>query len=255
MPNQDINPALGSQGSSYIYRQGTSPNTRTAVSQKVRILTPLYGSGANQLLQIGGLSQFSPSEQRNLEPVRGVGYGDQIAEIVPSVTEPMSANIERALLYLSNLWQSFGYAGGVSGPVRSLRHHRWPFDIKMELVFSTLADLDLTGQGGVGFEGAGGSFQGGVKQINYPTVTNDPNNNPGDLRGHSAIITLYETCWFQSYQLANISRDTGMLMESGDVLITDVHDFSSEYGEFLATGNDPSLGQLASVRFTQGANG
>ncbi len=42
-------------------------------------------------------------------------------------------------------------------------------------------------------------------------------------------------------------------MESGDVIISDVHDFSSMYGEFLSTGNDPSLGQLGSIRFA--ANG
>ncbi len=253
MAAQDSNPNNGFQGSSYIYRTGTSPNTRTAVSQKVQILTPLYGSNANQLLRIGALSSFSPNESRGIEPLRGVGMGDQIAELVPSVTEPMSADVERALLYQSNLWQSFGYAAGFQGPVRSLRHHRWPFDIKMELVFSTLADYDLTGQSGVGFEGAGGTFQGGVRQINFPPVTNDPNGNPGDLRSHTSIVTLFEACWFTSWSLTNISKDAGMLMESGGVQVTDVHDLSSEYGEFLATGNDPTLGQLGSIRFTQGS--
>jgi hypothetical protein len=161
----------------------------------------------------------------------------------------MTASFERALLYLSNLWQATGYSGGVSGPVRSLRHHRWPFDIEQQLVFSTLADFDLTGQSGVGFNGGGGTFDGGVKEIKYPAVTNDPNSFPGELRGHTAIVTLYETCWFQSWSLSNLSRDTGMLMETGDVMISDVHDFSSEYGEFLATGNDPTIGQVGSVRF------
>ena len=40
-------------------------------------------------------------------------------------------------------------------------------------------------------------------------------------------------------------------MESGDVMISDIHDFSTMYGEFLATGNDPSLGQLGSIRFAE----
>lgn len=251
--NKDLNPQNGIQGSSYLYDYGTTANTRTAVSQKVRILTPMYGSSANILLQIGVLSTFSPSESKNVEPLRGIGFGDQIAELVPSVTEPMTANLERALLYLSNLWQATGYAGGVSGPVRSLRHHRWPFDIEMQLVFSTLSDQDLTGLGGKGFNGGSGQFDGGVKEIKYPAVTNDPNSYPGELRGHTAIITLYEACWFTSYSIANINRDSGMLMESGDVSISDTHDFSSEYGEFLATGNDPSIGQLGSVRFNQGS--
>lgn len=249
MANRDLAPAQGVQGSSYLYDFGTTPNTRTAVSQKVRLLTPAYGSDANLLFQMGVLSTFSPTENKTIEPLRGIGFGDMIAELVPSVTEPMSANFERALLYLANLWQATGYAGGVSGPVRSIRHHRWPFDVEMQLVFSTLADFDLTGQSGVGFNGGGGTFDGGVKEIVYPTVTNDPNNFPGDLRGHTAIITLYETCWFSSWQLTNISRDAGMLMESGDIMISDVHDFSSEYGEFLATGNDPTIGQVGSIRF------
>lgn len=250
--NKDLNPQNGIQGSSYIYDYGTSPNTRTAVSQKVRLLTPAYGSEAGTLLQMGVLSTFTPNETRTIDTLRGIGFGDMIAELVPSVTEAMTASFERALLYLSNLWQATGYAAGVSGPVRSLRHHRWPFDIEQQLVFSTLADFDLTGQSGVGFNGGGGTFDGGVKEIRYPQVTNDPNNFPGDLRGHTAIITLYETCWFSSWSLTNLSRDTGMLMESGDVSISDVHDFSSEYGEFLATGNDPTIGQIGSVRFNGG---
>lgn len=249
MANQDINPSNGVQGSSYIYDFGTSPQTRTAVSQKVRLLTPAYGSDANLLFQMGVLSSFTPNETRTIDTLRGIGFGDMIAELVPSVTEAMTAGFERALLYLGNLWQATGYAGGISGPVRSLRHHRWPFDIEQQLVFSTLADFDLTGQSGVGFNGGGGTFDGGVKEIQYPQVTNDPNNFPGDNRGHTAIITLYETCWFNSWSLTNLSRDTGMLMETGDVTISDVHDFSSEYGEFLATGNDPTIGQVGSVRF------
>jgi hypothetical protein len=249
MSNRDLAPAQGVQGSSYLYDFGTSPNTRTAVSQKVRLLTPAYGSDANLLFQMGVLSSFTPNESRTIDQLRGIGFGDMIAELVPSVTEAMTASFERALLYLANLWQATGYAGGVSGPVRSLRHHRWPFDIEQQLVFSTLADFDLTGQSGSGFNGGGGTFDGGVKEIVYPQVTNDPNNFPGDLRGHTAIITLYETCWFNSWSLTNLSKDAGMLMETGDVTISDVHDFSSEYGEFLATGNDPTIGQVGSVRF------
>jgi len=248
--NKDLNPSNGLQGSSYLYDYGTTPNTRTAVAQKVRILTPAYGSKASVLLQMGVLSTFTPQESRNIEPLRGIGFGDQIAELVPSVTEPMTGNFERALLYLSNLWQATGYAGGISGPVRSLRHHRWPFDIEMQLVFSSLADYDLTGQAGKGYNGAGGTFTGGAKEIKYPSVTNDPNNNPGEARGHTAIITLYEACWFNQWSVSNINRDSGMLMESGDVTISDVHDFSSDYGEFLATGNDVTIGQFGSSRFS-----
>ena len=91
--NLDNNPAgqTGVQGASYVYDFGTSPNTRTAVSQKVRLLTPQYGNAVN-LSQMGVISQFNPSESRTVEPVRGVGFGDMIAELVPSVPEPMTGS-------------------------------------------------------------------------------------------------------------------------------------------------------------------
>lgn len=249
MPNLDNNPQAGVGGTSYLYNFGTSPQTRTAVSQKVRILSPHYGN-TQALHQMGVISSFNPSQSRTVEPVRGVGFGDQIAEMVPSVTEPTTGSFERALLYLCNLWQSTGYASGVSGPVRSLRHHRWPFDLEQQLVFSTVADADLTGQPNQGYSGTSGSFDGGVKAISFPQVTNDNNTKPGGDRGHSAVITIYEACWFTSWS-ATFAKDAGMIMETGDVSVSDVHDFASVYGEFLATGNDPTIGQLGSIRFAE----
>jgi hypothetical protein len=249
MPNLDRNPQGGVQGNSYLYDFGTSPNTRTAVSQKVRILTPSYGE-TTALNQMGVVSSFNPSQSRSVEPVRGIGFGDQIAELVPSVTEPTTGSFERALLYLCNLWQATGYAAGVDGPVRSLRHHKWPFDIEQQLVFSVLADADLgtANVGGVSPQGNVEAFQAGAKAVQFPQVTNDNNNRPGDERGQTALITMYEACWFTSWS-ATFAKDSGMIMETGDVTVSDVHDFSSTYGEFLATGNDPTLGQLGSLRF------
>jgi hypothetical protein len=247
MANPDNTPQAGLGGSSYLYDMGTSPNTRTAVSQKIRILTPHYGN-SQALQQMGVLSQFNPSQSRSVEPVRGVGFGDKVAELVPSVTEPTTGNFERALLYLSNLWQATGYASGVDGPVRSLAHHKWPFDIEQQVVFSTLADMDL----GVGNQGMGnesGTFEGGVKKVTFPQVTN-PEQRTVSNPGHSALITIYEACWFTSWS-TTFAKDSGMIMESGDVTVTDVHDFASVYGEFMATGNDPSLGQLGSIRFAE----
>ena len=74
MANTDLNPQNGAQGSSYLYNFGTSPNTRTAVSQKVRILAPAYGSNA-ALFQVGVLSTFSPTESRTIDQVRGINPG------------------------------------------------------------------------------------------------------------------------------------------------------------------------------------
>lgn len=256
MGNMDNNPQNGVGGTSYIYDYGTTPNTRTAVSQKVRLLTPHYGD-TKALHQMGVISTFNPNQSRTVEPVRGVGFGDQIAELVPSVTEPTTVSFERALLYLCNLWQATGYASGTDGPVRSLAHHRWPFDIEQQLVFSSLADRDLGVETSGGRSGASGAFDGGIKAISYPKVTVDSARGtysggmPGDDRlGHTAVITMYETCWFTSYS-TSFAKDAGVIMETGDVTITDVHDFASMYGEFLATGNDPTVGQLGSIRFVE----
>ncbi len=267
--NTDKTPANGLQGTSYLYDYGTSPNTRTAVSQKVRILTPVYGSN-EAMHQMGVVSSFNPSQSRSVEPVRGIGFGDQVAELVPSVTEPTTGSFERALLYLCNLWQATGYASGVDGPVRSLAHHRWPFDIEQQLVFSTLADVDI-GAANTGYNSGGGAFDGGVKTTTYPVTTTDginftspgaaddgvsgadgspfPGGTDNTTPGHTAIITMYEACWFTSWG-ASFAKDAGMIMETGDVTVSDVHDFSSYYGEFLATGNDPTIGQLGSIRFS-----
>ena len=246
---QDNSPANGRGGSSYIYKLGTSPNTRVAVSQKVRILAPSYGSD-DALYQIGLITNFNPSESRQIDPVRGIGFGDQVAELVPGVTQPREASVDRALMYLSSIWQATGYAAGVDGPVRSLRHHRWPFDVEHQLVFSTLADNDL-GAPNIGFSGDGGTFEGGLKAVTFPQVTGPSGPVTG---GHTVIITLYEACWWNQWN-ATISADQAMISESGSMTITDVHDFSSVYGEFTQSGNDPTLRQLGSSRFTGGRTG
>jgi len=249
LDNNNANPGVG--GTSYMYDYGTSPNTRTAVSQKVRILTPHVGN-TTTMAQMGVLSQFNPSQSRTVEPVRGIGFGDKVSELVPSVTEPTTGNFERALLYLCNLWQATGYASGVDGPVRSLAHHKWPFDVEQQVVFSSLADVDL-GVANVGTGNPAGTFEGGVSQVQYGKVTpnEDVSSTPGNgEQGHSAIITVYEACWFNQWS-TTFAKDSGLIMESGDVTVTDVHDFASIYGEFMATGNDPTVGQLGSIRFAE----
>jgi hypothetical protein len=233
VPNTDLNPTGPAQGTSYIYKYGTTPNTRSVVSQKVRILAPAYGGG-KQLFQIGVLGSVNPSESRTVEPVSSIGFGDIIAEMVPGKTEAMKVSTERTLLYLSNLWQSTGYAGGVSGPVRSLRHHRWPFDVMQQIVFSVIADKevgapDTTAQldYAQSWGGEGGSLVGG---------------------SHRILITMFEACWWEQWS-AQVQKDQALVSESGDFSATDVHDFSSIYGEFMATGNDPSNNQYGSIQY------
>lgn len=246
MANADQTQNAGVQGSSPLYRIGTTPNTRSVVSQKVRILAPSYGQSGSALLQIGVLSTFTPTESRTVEPVRGVGFGDQVAELVPGVTEPMTASIERQLLYLSNIWQATGYASGVMGPVRSLKHHRWPFDIRQEIVFSSIADADHSGSPDSVTAGAG--FTGGLQVAEQSSgAAHGGDKTEG---AHNILITYYETCWWTSWSNSGFSRDAALITESGDVTITDVLDGGTfEYGEFMGSGNDPTVDQVHSIRY------
>src|SRR6478609_9430364 len=75
--------AKPSDAANYIYRMGTAPNTRAAISQKNKVFS--YIVGTKEFKQIGVLSEFGQDESRTIDPVRGVGFGDQIAELVPSV--------------------------------------------------------------------------------------------------------------------------------------------------------------------------
>jgi len=210
----------------------------------VRILAPAFGAN-DVLYQIGVLGSFSPSESRGVEPVRGIGFGDQVAEIVPGVTEPMTLSFERQLLYLSNLWQSTGYAGGVSGPVRSLKHHRWPFDIRQEVVFSVIADFEFSG--GASIQPGSGS-QAGVSALTYSQ--NLGGSSVDATEGtHNILITYYEACWWTGGLNNAFAKDAALVSDNGEATCTDVHDASTTYGEFIATGGDSSLGQKGSIAY------
>ena len=219
----------------YIYRMGTAPNTRAAVSQKNKVYG--YSVGAGGFQQLGAVSEFGFDESRSIEPIRGVGFGDQIAELVPGVTEPMSLTINKTLLYNVNLFQLFGYKGGVDGIARSLRHHRWPFDIKQELVFSELASKDPAGLAGpksAAVQPGGGEFVTPV----------------------TALLTFYEGCWMNSYS-ASFTSDAAIVAENSSVNVTDIIDGLSQYGEFIDTGlsvmNGGAAGKGYSLRFAGGA--
>src|SRR5271167_3365836 len=127
----------------YIYRQGTTPNTETVLSTRFKIFTDLVDVGA--FVKLGVTSSFTYTESKTIDAVRGLGYGDQVAELVPGVTTPLSISITRTCLYVANLMQVLGYKAGTSGAVRPLKHHRWPFDIKTEVVFSELANEQNVG--------------------------------------------------------------------------------------------------------------
>lgn len=219
----------------YIYQQGTAPNTRAAVSQKNKIYS--YGVGARAFQQMGVISEFGHDESRTIDSARGVGYGDMIAELVPSVTEAMTLTLNKTLLYTANLFQLAGYKGGVDGLVRSLRHHRWPFDIKQELVFSEIAS----------------SAQFDTPRLSLPASV-VPSNGAGyvttDIR---ALFTYFEGCWFNSYS-ASYTADAAMVSENSSVTVTDVISGTDDYGEFIDTGLAPiadngAAGKGYSLRF------
>jgi hypothetical protein len=131
----------------------------------------------------------------------------------------MTLTLNKTLLYALNLFQAVGYKGGVSGLVRSLKHHRWPFDLKQELVFSELVSKkDLSGAGG-------------EKNASVP--------GPGGIK---ALFTFYEGCWMNSYS-ASYTSDAAIVAENSSVTVTDIIDGTSAYGEYI---NDSTLSPFGS---------
>lgn len=204
----------------YIYRMGTAPNTRAAISQKNKVYG--YMVGTKEFRQIGVVSEFGHDESRTIDPIRGVGFGDQIAELVPGVTEPMTLTLNRTLMYAVNIFQTLGYKGGVTGLVRSLKHHRWPFDIKQELVFSEIASSqDIEG----------------VTDQALPNATTQASGQEF-LTPIRALFTFFEGCWLNSYS-ASYTSDAAIVAENSSVTVTDIIDGRSQYGEFIDTGLAP----------------
>jgi hypothetical protein len=186
---------------SYIFRKGVTPNTLSVISSKNRIYA--FNSTGKQV-QIGVIATFDPSEARTIEAIRGIGFGDQIAELVPGVTDPMTISVTRTALYLANIMQVFGYKAGMDGIARSLKHHRWPFDIRQELVFSELAAQNVDGS----------------VAPNIDVVTQDSRDEKG-ANNQFAIVTFYEACWISDYSVSYAS-DTAMVQETVTINVSDI---------------------------------
>lgn len=210
---------MSSLNQSSLYRQGTSAQTSSVVSSRFKIYSPIVGLG--KFMKLGVTSTFSQSESKNIEAVRGLGYGDQVAELVPGVTEPVRLQVNRTMLYLAQLQQMFGYKAGVSGAVRSLKHHKWPFDIKTEILFSEVASEDPD--------------VGGASRPSIPDEGGLHNlGNPGLL----CVATLYTGCWMNDYSV-NFAIETAAVTEDCSITVTDILDISgSVYGEFIDSGNN-----------------
>ncbi len=204
-----------------IYRKGSSPNTRVAISQKNRVFSKPYTTGAPSQKQVGVLSTFDFSESRSVDPVRGVGFGDRVVELVPGVTEPASLTLNRTLMYTAGIVQELGYRGGIDGLVRSLRHHKWPFDIRSELVFSEL-----------------------VTAIDQAAIFKKTTETDG---ANYAMVTYFEACWINSYSVS-FPGDSAIVLEDCQAMATDVTDgftnFGNSvdtYGDLLDAGNNPII--------------
>lgn len=204
----------------YIHRLGVTPETASVISSKNKIYaTPADNQTA--ATQIGVVATFDPAETRAIEPVRGVGYGDHVAELVPGVTEPMTLAVTRTAQYLSMIFQVFGYKGGIDGIVRSLRHHKWPFDIVQEVVISRLVS-----------EGFGDNINA---QSNYVETFGD--------HGLDAVVTYYEGCWLSDVN-SSYAADAALVQENCTVNVTDIiQSPTADYNEF----NDTELFNLGST--------
>jgi hypothetical protein len=215
---------------SYLYRQGATAQTKTVISSRFKVFSHAVGVG--KFVKMGVTSAFNLSESRNIEAVRGLGYGDQIAELVPGVTQPMSISITRTALYLANIMQMFGYKAGVSGLVRSLKHHKWPFDIKTEIVFSELA-----------------SEAKDVAQALRADVPSEGGKNNLGNPGLYAVVTIYEGCWMESYT-SNYQVEQAAVAEDATVQVSDIFDANgSVYGEFIDSGLNKADKTGRSIRY------
>jgi len=203
---------MSNVGQTYVESQrGVTPETYSVVSARNRLYAITSGDTTTAGTQIGVVANFNPSEGRTIEPVRGIGMGDKVMELVPGMTDPMSITITRTAQYLSMIMQVFGYTGGVDGLVRSLRHHKYPFDLRQELLIGALA-MDFTQQGST-FTQDGG--------INDPTGGNLAIDQSGASIPLKAIVTWYEACWMSDWSVSYAS-DTALVQEDCTINVTDI---------------------------------
>ena len=221
---------MANNNGAYLFRQGTSPQTSTIQSSRVRIFS--HSADGPKFQKIGVMSTFGLNESRSIEVVRGLGFGDQIAELVPGPTQPMSISVTRAALYAQNLMQAFGYKSGMSGLVRSLKHHKWPFDIKVEIVMSEYANENRSIKNTVD---ASSPNEGGL-------------NNTGNP-GLQAIITVFQACWMESWS-TDYGVDTAVVTENCSIMASDVYDTVSNYGDFIDSGLNKGDSTGRSLRFS-----
>lgn len=194
-------------------RYGVSPETLSVISARNRLYAvPAWASDSTPV-QVGVVASFNPSEGRTIEPVRAIGYGDRIMELVPGMTDPMTMTVTRTAQYLSLIMQIFGYKGGIDGICRSLRHHKYPFDIRQELIIGALADVA---------DPAAVAASSDVKSGIMIPASQDKSIFPdGSINSLTALITVYEACWMADWSVTYAS-DTALVQEDATINVTDI---------------------------------
>ena len=189
-----------SLGSS-VFREGMAPQTWSKTSHRIKVFSYLWGDKGGKFSKMGIVSKFTPpSDSRTMTHIHGIGSGDQVAEIVPGASADYTLSFDKFALWLENSHQILGYAGGADGLVRALKHHRYPFDLKQEEVWSTLASK---------------LYDGSAEGVLDAT---DPDDATQSLK---ALITYYETCWVQSFSYS-VDYGTAEIAESVTCNVTDI---------------------------------
>lgn len=200
-----------------ILSQGIMPHTRAVLSSRSRVFGPVPADNSNgqnvkdTFELVGAISSFGISSSRNLEVIRGIGLGDNIIEMVPGQSEPLELQITKFALSLSNTFQEFGYRGGVDGLVRALKHHRYPIDIKHELLISAKVQKSLVDSK---------ASRGGLS-TKPPTAIGILNRTEDDLSDFKVLVTWFEGCWFESFNVT-YPVDSAAISEESTLKVTDV---------------------------------
>ena len=183
----------------YIYREGVSPNTRLLNPQRVRVFSIDADDSVYQ--PIGLIQTWNPTDTRAVEPVRGIGFGDQVAELAVGVTD-LSATATVMMMYLRDIQQLFGYKAGSSGLIRSLKHHQWPFDVYETILIPKYIET----------QAKAGAVQDGATKV---------------------IKTWYEGCWMsdfaKTFDIGATSVTQDMTCQISDVYANKDQSTSEDY--------------------------
>ncbi|MFA5999365.1 MAG: hypothetical protein WC783_00090 [Candidatus Paceibacterota bacterium] len=180
----------------YMYRPGVSPITKSALSTRNKVFSFAAGQGG-KLVQIGQIKRIGFKQTRSVTPTRGIGFGDVINELIPNNMEPITIDFDIFSMYTITLQQVLGYNYGIDGYVRALKHHKFPFDIRNEMVLPAMV--------------AAGEPTSYLKS----SLSTQPTGGP------QAVVTVYQGCWLTDYSTES-SVDDIIISETGSITVTEI---------------------------------